>query len=118
MQNSAAFQTKYVFRDFQAGIITGTMAIPLTVGIALMSNYPIKVALATVVFACFIGWINAWFKPGNFIGAPGVAAGLAPVLALGVENFGMENMEIRFTKIYSHGCSQIPGGRFAGRGRS
>ena len=62
MQNSAAFQTKYVFRDFQAGIITGTMAIPLTVGIALMSNYPIKVALATVVFACFIGWINAWFK--------------------------------------------------------
>ncbi len=92
MQNSAAFQTKYVFRDFQAGIITGTMAIPLTVGIALMSNYPIKIALATVVSACFIGWINAWFKPGNFIGAPGVAAGLAPVLALGVENFGMENM--------------------------
>lgn len=92
MQNSAAFQTQYVFRDLQAGIITGTMAIPLTVGIALMSNYPIKVALATVVFACFIGWINAWIKPGNFIGAPGVAAGLAPVLALGVENFGMENM--------------------------
>lgn len=69
------------------------MAIPLTADIALMSNYPIKVALATVVFACFIGWINAcWFMPGNFIGAPGVAAGLAPVLALGVASFGMENM--------------------------
>ncbi len=89
---SAAFQSKFVVRDLQAGIITGTMAIPLTVGIAMMSDYPIKVALATVVFACFVGWINAWFKPGNYIGAPGVAAGLAPVLALGVASFGMENM--------------------------
>lgn len=89
---SAAFQAKYLFRDLQAGIITGAMAIPLTTGIALMSDYPIKVALATVVLACFIGWINAWLRPGNYIGAPGVAAGLAPVLALGVANFGFENM--------------------------
>ncbi|TXI19832.1 MAG: SulP family inorganic anion transporter [Nitrosomonas sp.] len=89
---SAAFQTQFFVRDLQAGIITGAMAIPLSAGIALMSNYPIKVALATVVFACFIGWVNAWFRPGNYIGAPGVAAGLAPVLALGVAKFGMENM--------------------------
>ncbi|KIO48167.1 SulP family inorganic anion transporter [Nitrosospira sp. NpAV] len=89
---SAAFQAKYVARDVQAGIITGAMAIPLTVGIALMSEYPIKVALATVAFACFIGWINAFIRPGNYIGAPGVAAGLAPVLAMGVHSFGMENM--------------------------
>lgn len=89
---SAAFQAKYVARDLQAGIITGAMAIPLTVGIALMSEYPIKVALATVAFACFIGWINAFIRPGNYIGAPGVAAGLAPVLAMGVHSFGMENM--------------------------
>ena len=68
------------------------MAIPLTVGIAMMSEYPIKVGLATVAFACFIGWINAWFKPGNYIGCPGIAAGLAPVLAVGVASFGMENM--------------------------
>ena len=89
---SAAFQVKYVARDVQAGIITGAMAIPLSVGIAMMSDYPIKVALATVVFACFVGWVNAWIRPGNYIGAPGVAAGLAPVLALGVASFGMENM--------------------------
>ena len=89
---SAAFQVKYIARDVQAGIITGAMAIPLTVGIALMSEYPIKVALATVAFACFIGWINAFIRPGNYIGAPGVAAGLAPVLAMGVHSFGMENM--------------------------
>ena len=68
------------------------MVIPLSVGIALMSDYPIKVGLATVVFACFIGWINAFIRPGNFIGVPGIAAGLAPLLALGVERFGMENM--------------------------
>lgn len=92
VSGSAAFQVKYLARDVQAGIISGAMAIPLTVGIAIMSEYPIKVALATVVFACFIGWINAWIKPGNYVGAPGVAAGLAPVLALGVANFGMENM--------------------------
>lgn len=92
MHNSAAFQAKFLTRDLQAGVITGAMAIPLSAGIALMSEYPIKVALATVACACFIGWINAWFRPGNYIGAPGVAAGLAPVLALGVANFGMENM--------------------------
>jgi MFS superfamily sulfate permease-like transporter len=89
---SAAFEGKYLARDVQAGIITGAMAIPLSVGIALMSDYPIKVALATVAFACFIGWINAFIRPGNYIGAPGVAAGLAPVLAMGVASFGMENM--------------------------
>jgi len=92
MHNSAAFQAKFLTRDLQAGVITGAMAIPLSAGIALMSEYPIKVALATVACACFIGWINAWIRPGNYIGAPGVAAGLAPVLALGVANFGRENM--------------------------
>lgn len=68
------------------------MAIPLTVGIAMMSDYPIKVGLATVAFACLIGWINAWIRPGNYIGCPGIAAGLAPVLAVGVASFGLENM--------------------------
>ncbi|NGZ95960.1 MAG: SulP family inorganic anion transporter, partial [Nitrospira sp. WS110] len=89
---SAAFQAQYVGRDIAAGLITGVMAIPLSVGIAMMSDYPIKVGLATVAFACLIGWINAWIRPGNFIGCPGIAAGLAPVLAMGVATFGMENM--------------------------
>jgi MFS superfamily sulfate permease-like transporter len=89
---SAGFQAKYFARDLQAGIICGAMAIPLSTGIAMMSEYPIKVALATVVFACFIGWVNAFFRPGNYIGVPGVAAGLAPALALGVHSFGIENM--------------------------
>ena len=89
---AAAFQAKYAFRDAAAGTITGTMAIPLSIGIAMMSDYPIKVGLATVVFASFIGWFMSWFKPGNYIGSPGIAAGLAPALALGVSAFGMENM--------------------------
>jgi MFS superfamily sulfate permease-like transporter len=91
-EGSAAFQSQYFFRDTAAGLITGAMAIPLTIGIAIMSNYPIKVGLATVAFASFIGWINAWFRPGNFIGSPGIAAGLAPVLAMGVAAFGIQNM--------------------------
>ncbi|MBY0475065.1 MAG: SulP family inorganic anion transporter [Nitrosomonas sp.] len=89
---SAAFQAQYFFRDTAAGLITGAMAIPLSIGIAIMSDYPIKVGLATVVFASFIGWLFAWFRPGNYIGSPGIAAGLAPVLALGVASFGWENM--------------------------
>ena len=89
---SAAFQAQYAGRDMAAGLIAGSMAIPLTVGIAMMSEYPIKVGLATVAFACLIGWINAWFRPGNYIGCPGIAAGLAPVLAVGVASFGLENM--------------------------
>jgi hypothetical protein len=56
---SAAFQTQYAARDLAAGLITGVMAIPLSVGIAMMSDYPIKVGLATVAFACLVGWINA-----------------------------------------------------------
>lgn len=89
---SAAFQAQYFFRDTAAGLITGAMAIPLSIGIAIMSDYPIKVGLATVAFASLIGWLFAWFRPGNFIGSPGIAAGLAPVLALGVASFGWENM--------------------------
>lgn len=92
LPGSAAFQAQYALRDTAAGLITGAMAIPLSIGIAMMSDYPIKVGLATVAFACLVGWINAWLKPGNFIGAPGIAAGLAPVLALGVATFGWENM--------------------------
>ncbi|SFL77088.1 SulP family inorganic anion transporter [Nitrosomonas communis] len=92
LPGSAAFQSQYFLRDTAAGVITGAMAIPLTIGIAIMSDYPIKVGLATVAFACLIGWINAWLRPGNFVGAPGIAAGLAPVLAMGIATFGWENM--------------------------
>jgi len=89
---SAAFRSEYAVRDIQAGVITATMAIPLSIGIAMMSDYPIQVGLATVAFASFIGFLFAWFRPGNFIGAPGIAAGLAPILAMGVATFGIENM--------------------------
>ncbi len=92
LPGSAAFQAQYALRDVSAGLITGSMAIPLSIGIAMMSDYPIKVGLATVAFACLVGWINAWIRPGNFIGSPGIAAGLAPVLALGVATFGIQNM--------------------------
>ena len=89
---SAAFVAKYASHDLQAGVITATMAIPLSIGIAMMSDYPIQVGLATVALASFIAFIFAMFRPGNFIGAPGIAAGLAPILAMGVATFGMQNM--------------------------
>ena len=79
-------------RDALAGVITGLMAIPLTVGICLMSEYPVQVGLATVAVACVISFICYLIRPGNHIGVPGVAAGLAPILAMGVHQFGMEFM--------------------------
>ncbi|MGB0390217.1 MAG: SulP family inorganic anion transporter [Salibacteraceae bacterium] len=79
-------------RDALAGSVTGIMAVPLTVGICLMSDYPVMVGLYTVIFACIVSYISYLFKPGNYVGTPGVAAGLAPALALGVETFGVYNM--------------------------
>ena len=83
---------QYLKRDAIAGIVTGLMAIPLTVGICIMSKYPIMVGFYTVIFACIIGFISYLYKPGNYVGTPGVAAGLAPALALGIQEFGMEKM--------------------------
>lgn len=91
MQNfSTVFQ--HVRRDALAGAVTGIMAVPLTVGICLMSEYPIMTGLYTVIFAGVVSFITYLFKPGNYTGMPGVAAGLAPVLALGIHTFGFENM--------------------------
>jgi MFS superfamily sulfate permease-like transporter len=84
--------TEYFKRDALAGTVTGVMAVPLTVGICLMSDYPVMVGLHTVIFACIISFVSTLVKPGNYVGTPGVAAGLAPALALGVSTFGMENM--------------------------
>lgn len=84
--------TQYLRRDIMAGTITGVMAVPLTVGICLMSDYPVMMGLYTVIFACVVSFVTSLFKPGNFVGTPGVAAGLAPALALGISSFGIENM--------------------------
>ena len=82
------FTLETLKRDAPAGIITGLMAIPLSVGICLMSEYPVQKGLATVVIACLISFVTYLFRPGNHVGVPGIAAGLAPVLALGVHKFG------------------------------
>ena len=79
LPGSAAFQSQCFLRDTVAGLIVGVMAILLSIGIVTMSDYPIRVGLATIAFVCLVGWINAWFKPGNSIGALGIAAGLAYV---------------------------------------
>ena len=82
----------YFKRDAFSGIVVGLMAIPLSAGICIMSDYPVLTGLVTVIFACIVGFVSSLFRPGNFIGVPGIAAGLAPALALGVSKFGHENM--------------------------
>lgn len=83
---------KYLRRDALAGTVAGVMAVPLTVGICLMSNYPVMTGLYTVIFAGVVSFITYLYKPGNYTGMPGVAAGLAPALAMGIITFGFENM--------------------------
>ena len=90
--SSFKWTSDVIRKDAIAGIITGLMAIPLTIGICLMSEYPIQTGLVTVVFACIISFTTFLFRPGNYVGVPGIAAGLAPVLAMGVHQFGMANM--------------------------
>lgn len=90
--NFKDFTADTIRRDALAGTITGMIAVPLTIGICLMSEYPIQTGLITVIFACIVSFITFLFRPGNYVGTPGVAAGLAPVLALSIHKFGMENM--------------------------
>ncbi len=40
---------KYARHDTLAGSVTGVMAVPLTVGICLMSDYPVMTGLYTVI---------------------------------------------------------------------
>src|SRR5688500_18108726 len=70
------FTAQTLKRDALAGSISGLMAIPLTVGICLMSEYPVQLGLATVIVACVISFVLYLVRPGNHIGVPGVAAGL------------------------------------------
>lgn len=95
-ENQQEIQRPPVFAHFMddalAGIITGVMAVPLSVGIALMSDYPVYLGLYTVIFAGFVSFFMYLFRVGNFTGMPGIAAGLAPALAFGVATFGMQNM--------------------------
>ncbi len=83
---------RHLRRDALAGSVAGIMAVPLTVGICLMSDYPVMTGLYTVIFATIISYLSYLVRPGNYVGTPGVAAGLAPALALGVSEFGMDNM--------------------------
>jgi len=92
MNNRLQESLKYFKRDALAGTVAGAMAVPLTIGICLMSDYPVMTGLYTVIFAGIVSFITYLFRPGNYTGMPGVAAGLAPALALGVQSFGMENM--------------------------
>ncbi len=82
----------HLYEDAMAGVITGLMAVPLSAGICIMSEYPIYIGLYTVILAGIISFIASLFRVGNYTGMPGVAAGLAPALALGIHSFGMENM--------------------------
>ena len=61
---------QHLRRDALAGTVAGAMAVPLTAGICLMSDYPIMTGMYTVIFACIVGFITYLFKPGNYVGTP------------------------------------------------
>jgi|GEM_PF-3481079 MFS superfamily sulfate permease-like transporter len=64
----AYFTLENIRKDALAGTITGMVAVPLTIGICLMSEYPIQTGLITVIFACVVGFVGFLFYPGNYVG--------------------------------------------------
>lgn len=92
MNTTFSRSLQHIRRDALAGTVTGAMAVPLSIGICLLSDYPVMTGLYTVIFACLVSFTTYLFRPGNYTGVPGIAAGLAPALALGVSTFGYENM--------------------------
>lgn len=79
-------------RDLVAGAITGLVGLPLTIGICMMSEFPVQSGLITAIIACVTSYLFSLHRPGNHVGVPDIAAGLAPVLAMGVHHFGMARM--------------------------
>ena len=59
--NLEYFTANNIRQDALAGTITGMVAVPLTIGICLMSEYPIQTGLITVIFACIVGFISFLF---------------------------------------------------------
>jgi len=62
---------QHLRRDALAGTVAGAMAVPLTAGICLMSDYPIMTGMYTVIFACIeASSFGTWARDFGRVCAP------------------------------------------------
>lgn len=56
MNTTFSQSLQHIKRDALAGTVTGAMAVPLSIGICLLSDYPVMTGLYTVIFACLVSF--------------------------------------------------------------
>ncbi|MGB5266396.1 MAG: SulP family inorganic anion transporter [Polyangiales bacterium] len=80
------FDRRYLADDVRAGIVVFLVALPLCLGIALASGAP----LFSGLIAGIVGGIVVTVVSGSRHGVSGPAAGLAVMVAAGIETLGIE----------------------------
>ena len=80
------FEPRYFPQDTRAGVVVFLVALPLCLGIALASGAP----LFSGVIAGIVGGMVVSLFSGSRLGVSGPAAGLAVMVAQGIESFGFE----------------------------
>jgi MFS superfamily sulfate permease-like transporter len=72
--------------DFPSGVVVFLVALPLCLGIALASGAPLMSGLVTGV----VGGLVVTLISGSPLSVSGPAAGLASIVAVGIQDFGFE----------------------------
>ena len=80
------FDRRYLADDIRAGVVVFLVALPLCLGIALASGAP----LFSGLIAGISGGIVVSLFGGSRLGVSGPAAGLAVIVATGIESLGFE----------------------------
>jgi MFS superfamily sulfate permease-like transporter len=80
------FDKRFLADDIRAGVVVFLVALPLCLGIALASNAP----LFSGLIAGISGGIVVTLFSGSRLGVSGPAAGLAVMVAAGIESLGFE----------------------------
>jgi len=80
------FDKRFLADDVRAGVVVFLVALPLCLGIALASNAP----LFSGLIAGIVGGLVVTVFSGSRLGVSGPAAGLAVMVAAGIEQLGLE----------------------------
>jgi MFS superfamily sulfate permease-like transporter len=80
------FDRRFIADDIRAGIVVFLVALPLCLGIALASNAP----LFSGLIAGVVGGVVVTVFSASRLGVSGPAAGLAVMVAAGIETLGLE----------------------------
>ena len=98
---SKEFNSKYLIKDFSASIVVFLVALPLCLGISLVSEAP----LLSGLIAGIIGGIVVGFLSGSKLGVSGPAAGLAVIVAEAITELG--SFEIFLAAVVLGGVIQL-----------